>query len=455
MVIQHNISSINAWRGTKNNYHNVSKNLEKLSSGFKVNRAADDAAGLAISEKMRGQIRGLSMAEQNAQNGISLIQTAEGGCDEIHAILQRVRELAVQSANGTYQNEDRGQIELEYKACMEEIDRIASFTHYNGIKLLAGGSVYAKDLPAGSGYEKGSNAAIAAQMQKYGFACEVDNSGNVAVNNNVYFYTFSTDASGLKANLIITGNDTEPSLTLEIGGNSYAGTWVSGNVEYDSTIWPLPPNQATSGVAAGNCYVFLDDSGRFVAYLTNIDAAGTSVKLQTGKESGKITDITVNAAGAAFMVTDDTDPLIDTDMKDARFGDGDGEVILQIGANGTADQRIRIDLEDLSSTGIGIERSSVATREKANAAIESIDNAVNTVSAQRAHFGAAQNRLEHTLNNLGVTKENLQAAESSIRDVDMAKNMMEFTKNNILVQTAQSMLAQSNQLPQGVLALLR
>jgi len=445
MIIQHNISAINSHRQLGKTGGVAAKNLEKLSSGFKVNRAGDDAAGLAISEKMRGQIRGLSMAEQNTRNGVSLIQTAEGGCAEIHSILQRMRELAVQSANGTYQDEDRGQIELEYQAAMEEVDRIASSTHYNGIKLLAGGGkVYARDLPAGPGYGKGSDEAIAKELEKYGFACKVDNNGAVVgLPLLVFDMPANMNVTDMKANLIIKGSDTEPAVTLEINGNAYNGRWVI-DASYTQSIWTDNPVNLGTQL----CYVFEDSSGRYVGELCNWDENMVGVKLQAGKESGKITDIAIDVWGT-FLIGSAAE------MKDAYFGEGDGEIILQVGANGKADQRVRIQLEDMSSTGIGIEGSSVITRQKADDGINIIDKAVNVVSAQRAHFGAMQNRLEHTLNNLGVTKENLTAAESSIRDVDMAKEMMEFTKNSILIQASQSMLAQSNQLPQGVLQLLR
>ncbi|AYC28947.1 flagellin Hag [Paenisporosarcina cavernae] len=270
MRIQHNISALNTHRNLAANSSQASKNLEKLSSGFRINRAGDDAAGLAISEKMRGQIRGLDMANKNAQDGISLIQTAEGALNETHSILQRMRELAVQSANDTNTTSDRAELQKEITALVSEIDRISNDTEFNTQSLLDG--------------------------------------------------TF-------------TGK------SIHIGANT-------------------------------------------------------------------------------------------------------GQVLtLSFGA--------------MNASALSISAVSVSTQADADGAISSIDAAISQVSAERSSMGAIQNRLEHTINNLGATSENLTAAESRIRDVDMAKEMMSFTKNNILMQAAQSMLAQANQQPQGVLQLLQ
>ena len=269
MRIQHNISALNTHRNLTFNNAQAGKNLEKLSSGYKINRAGDDAAGLAISEKMRGQIRGLDMATKNAQDSISLIQTAEGALNETHAILQRMRELAVQSANDTNVSGDRQALQLEISALKSEITRIASTTEFNTKKLL--------------------------------------------------------------------------------------------------------------------------------------DGSFTNQKFHIGANSG---------------------------------------------------QSISQEITSMGANGLSVTSLSVSDQTKANTAISTVDAALKKVSEQRAKLGAVQNRLEHTINNLGATSENLTAAESRIRDTDMAKEMMGFTKNNILMQAAQSMLAQANQQPQGVLQLL-
>ena len=275
MRINHNIAAMNTYRQLTSNTTATSKSLEKLSSGLKINRAGDDAAGLAISEKMRGQIRGLDTASKNALDGISLIQTAEGALNETHSILQRMRELTVQAANDTNQTTDRGQLQLEIGQLVQEINRISTTTQFNGKTLLTG--------------------------------------------------SYATSGAGLNFQI---GANSSQSIELLIGSMGATALNVSG----------------------------IDLSGTFSA-------------------------ITVQ--------------------------------------------------------------------------ISTIDTAINTVSTQRARLGAVQNRLEHTINNLGTSSENLSAAESRIRDVDMAKEMMEFTKNNILSQAAQSMLAQANQQPQGVLQLLQ
>lgn len=408
MVIQHNLSALNSHRNMGLNNAGVSKNLEKLSSGYKINRAGDDAAGLAISEKMRGQIRGLAMAEQNVSNGISLIQTAEGGLNETHAILQRMRELAVQSANGTYDEEvDRLNLDKEFQALKSEIDRIAESTHYNGIKLLDGTLGGAKGATAINGTAAGElNLGVAA--------------------------TITGGADDLLAGFTGTAR------LIVDSTHGYAGLQIDGQTLTSAAT----PNGATSATFT----------------LQKVNA-------QTGKMENSTTVVTVNfTSGADFAmsgleVTNNTVTVGNETMA----GNLKSELIFQIGANGKADQRVGLHVADMSSSGIGsgefgkqVADTNISTQDEAkDKAIEILEDAINQVSGTRADLGALQNRLEHTSNNLGVTKENLTAAESSIRDVDMAKEMMEFTKNNILVQASQAMLAQANQLPQGVLSLLR
>ncbi|WRS27337.1 flagellin [Oscillospiraceae bacterium MB08-C2-2] len=396
MIIQHNISALNSHRQLGINNASTAKNLEKLSSGYRINRAGDDAAGLAISEKMRGQIRGLEMATQNAQNGVSLIQTAEGGLNETHAILQRMRELAVQSANGTYDDDvDRLNLDEEVQALKSEIDRIANYTSYNGIKLLDGSL----------GGTETSTSAAARGALGFGATGEITLSGAAA-----------TTFSGKTATFIVRGNGTDATFALQVDDKTYEGK-ASGT----ATVFQISDTLAVSfaGVAAG-----------------------------TGVKEGVITGIKLSVAG--------TDAFANT-----MAGIDSSALTFQIGANGTADQKVGLHVDNMATGFLGnatdgyVMDVSVTTQTGANNAIGAIDAAINQVSTQRAGLGALQNRLEHTINNLGVTRENLQSAESSIRDVDMAKEMMDFTKNNILSQAAQAMLAQANQLPQGILQLLR
>ena len=446
MVVQNNIPAINSHRNLLINNNFTAKNLEKLSSGFRINRAGDDAAGLAISEKMRGQIRGLAMAEQNTSNGISLIQTAEGGLNETHAILQRMRELAVQSSNGTYQDSDREQITLEFNALKSEIDRIASSTHYNQINLLDGttGGKQMSSLVEG-GTALGDTGTRGAAMLAAGF--------EVGLTITTTAPTAGDGAArigGERATLIVN-RDADGAITstaLQVGDQTFVGRAVGSDFHFEITSDQPGTQPITVATMAA----------------TALAASGTSAMAG----SNVITGITLNAAAG------NSQDLNHATQGGAMVGGPQTQLVFQIGANGGLDQRVGLTVGNMSSGALGshvagantlggdplntsgtIADTSIATRDRANAAIDVIDAAVNQVSAQRASLGALQNRLEHTLNNLGVTKENLTAAESTIRDVDMAKEMMEFTKNSILVQASQAMLAQANQLPQGVLSLLR
>ncbi|ASS98185.1 MULTISPECIES: flagellin [Geobacillus] len=326
MRINHNIAALNTYRQLTANTTNASKSIEKLSSGLRINRAGDDAAGLAISEKMRGQIRGLEQASRNAQDGISLIQTAEGALNEVHSILQRMRELATQAANSTNTQADREQLQKEFNQLTSEINRIGNTTEFNTQKLL---------------------------------------NGNVS------------GASPIK---------------LQIGANT--------NQSFEIKIFDMRARALGLAGASGQ-------SANTIGAATT--ANGTSVS-------------SVLSGGIAK----------------ANFAGGQANQLTDVSSAGTAEYALDI----MSFSG-------------ATAAISKIDIAINTVSTERARLGSYQNRLEHTINNLDTSAENLTAAESRIRDVDMAKEMMEFTKQNILTQAAQSMLAQANQQPQSVLQLLR
>ncbi len=402
MRVQHNIMALNAHRQLGVNNGQGAKSLEKLSSGFRINRAGDDAAGLAISEKMRAQIGGLGMAEKNAQDGISLIQTAEGGLQETHAILQRMRELAVQSANGTYEGVDRDNLNKEVTALKDEVDRIANTTHFNNQKLLNG------QIGAGTSSVTGYAAGVA--MAASGAA--VTNIASI----NAKAGTISSAAAGSEltfTHLDADGNGTITVVDLADVIKSKDGTaWASG--------------------AGKQGIIDLTSVGLGKIEFTAVDAAATATNLATDLD-------TFFNAGKAITQTPSTG----------------GTLQFQIGANGNPEDSVDLSIGDQSSTALNIKTISIANQGSAKLAVTSLDDAIKSVSETRADLGALQNRLEHTVNNLGVTKENLTAAESRIRDVDMAKEMMEFTKMNILSQAAQSMLAQANQQPQQVLQLLR
>ena len=410
MIIQHNLPAMNALRNLGIQQSAVAKSLERLSSGMRINRAADDPAGLAISEKMRAQIRGLSMAEMNVMHSISLLQTAEGGLNETHAILQRMRELAVQSANGTYKDEvDRENLQKEIVALKQELDRIASSTNYNGIKLLNG------TMGGKSGKLDGTNVMFGED----GLTVHV----LPAVGENLSV----TDIELLKE---YGGKNTPITISTKIFDGDAVTTVQIGDRSFTTRITD------NGGTNSGTLY----------------DANGNSV--------GSITPGTKTAVVSGLRLTSSGE--VDTGQVEdgAMYATDSSEHIFQIGANGSADQRIGTYIGNTSSGSLGgrdgvIADISVATQDGAKDAIKVIDSAINMVSSQRASIGAQINRLEHTLNNLGVQKENLQAAEASIRDADMAQEMMEFTKRNILMQAAQAMLAQAMQLPQGILQLLR
>ncbi|MED3800254.1 flagellin [Lysinibacillus capsici] len=371
MRIQHNISALNAHRNLGANNTQASKNLEKLSSGFKINRAGDDAAGLAISEKMRGQIRGLDMATKNSQDAISLIQTAEGALNETHSILQRMRELSVQSSSDTNVNLDRDAIQQEISQLTEELDRISDTTEFNTQKLLDGSFSGTFQIGANEGQELKMN------INKMG-AAALGLVNTTTVERDVD----ASDTTKALADGTYTVNSTGTAL-LDSKGNQVATSTAAGTFTLD--------NGATYTFAkVGTAADSMKDS------IITIKGGKASLESNLNSNSSKL------AAGKTFEV------------------------------NGV----------------------SVSTRDQASGTITKIDDAIKQVSDQRSALGAVQNRLEHTINNLGAASENLTAAESRIRDTDMAKEMMEFTKNNILMQAAQSMLAQANQQPQGVLQLL-
>lgn len=390
MRIQHNISAINANRQLGINNNSVAKNLEKLSSGYKINRAGDDAAGLAISEKMRSQIRGLDQATNNANDGISLVQTAEGALNETHSILQRMKELATQSSNGTYQNDvDRENITKEVEALKAEVTRISTSTNFNKIDLLNG--------------TLGGHAVTGLTSAATGFTSVSALGGKLAADLSI---DIAADATGKVSVGVNGGNPTGVSFDVSDIGTLEAGKTYTVKATVDST----------ATVADKEIY-----DGLEITFTMGQDYdAATAVTSQT---------LTVAQASNGLK--------------------------LQIGAAAKDDQQVTLSIGDMSSKGLGIDAVDVSTQDAALNSIQTIEDAINKVSGTRADLGALQNRLEHTVNNLGVTSENLTSAESRIRDVDMAKEMMEMTKNNVLTQAAQSMLAQANTQPQSILKLLQ
>lgn len=371
MIINHNMNAMNAHRMMSGNTAAAGKSMEKLSSGLRINRAGDDAAGLAISEKMRGQIRGLDQAARNSQDAISLIQTAEGGLNETHSILQRMRELAVQGASDTNEAIDRTAIKTELDQLTAEITRIGNTTEFNNKKLL-NGELNSSIDNVGTGIGAGA-----------GISKITSNGANAA---NDYTIAFNAGTGDLTLSSTTLGKSSTINVTAPT-----AGSMETKDVNFAELGITVTVNEAlTSDISANNTFEV--------------------------------------AAG--------------------------GSVSVMIGANAT--QNITIDIGDMRATAFtGLSTIAVNTASNAESAVTTIQNAINKVSTERSKLGAFQNRLEHTIANLGTSSENLTAAESRIRDVDMAKEMMNFSKNNILSQAAQAMLAQANQQPQGVLQLLR
>ncbi len=400
MIINHNMASLNTYNRLSANNAASSKSLEKLSSGLRINRAGDDAAGLAISEKMRGQIRGLDQAGRNAQDSISLIQTAEGALTESHSILQRMREIAVQSSNDTNTDADRKELQNETKQLIAELDRIGNTTEFNSKKLLDGSAVGVTE----------------------------DVAGSVRVNNN--------------SNLTIDA-------TAMADAVSAAATGALKNGAY--MIVKVAEAVATTFTAAD--YKVIGPDGKEVALAaTDINLAASTISIGTNLV-GAATDIVL---GGTLDFTDmnvgESITLVfgEHEASSSTLGDS---IMTQVGAN--AGQTAFISVKDMRAEAIGVKDIDISTKFGAQTAIETVNNAIEKVSSQRSALGAMQNRLEHTINNLGTSSENLTAAESRIRDVDMAKEMMNFQKNNILSQAATAMLAQANQQPQGVLQLLQ
>ncbi|RAP73932.1 flagellin [Paenibacillus montanisoli] len=380
MRINHNIGALNTHRQLSANTANQSKNIERLSSGLRINRAGDDAAGLAISEKMRGQIRGLDQASRNAQDGISLIQTAEGALNETHSILQRMRELTVQSNNGTNTADDLTEIQKEISESVAEIDRIASKTEFN-TKTLLNGNI---------GTKAANGTALISDFTAKGI---------------------SLDVSGVKSGATLT-------FTL------VANTSVAVSDGTTTQVLTQDPDSVTAGSTLN-----FDKLGLKMSFASNAD-------LTAGFGGASLTTKTITTSG--------------------------NQLSFQIGAN--QNTTLDISINDMSSTAVGTGTGNAnvtsvglvnVTNQSFTENIKAVDQAIKQVSAQRSQLGAWQNRLDHTINNLNTSSENLTAAESRVRDVDMAKEMMEQTKNSILAQAAQAMLAQANQQPQGVLQLLR
>lgn len=581
MVVQHNMNALNAYNKLNTNVAGLKKSSEKLSSGYRINRAGDDAAGLAISEKMRSQIRGLTQAKRNSQDGISMIQTFEGATQESHSILQRMKELASESANGTYQNDvDRDAIQLEFNQLNDELDQIAD-TDFNGVVMLNGGEMadgtraangkfdyvnatrQAQQVGTAGGYVKAidSSAYKGTNSETVTFTASIDKDGKVTweksdgAKGTVGYVTNGTankaqggftydgavvtvDTSKIVAGDTITINfekksdavGTQPGTTgynVDIGKTGGDKTDGSAGVT-SATITLTAATKVTSqeiadafnalngitisetyakdGIAAtantmtvngvavpaagtdpveigkvGDGKLVVDEHSK----ISYVDRAGTAYelasingsKMANGATNAGTVTTTVNVGQATYTPANDKAiTLVEPKSKVSQSNSNNtatapltytDHMVLQTGARtkdsvdftfnysttGMGDLKANLDVSSREG-GLNTKNLSLATAADANTAIDKIDNAINKVSMVRATFGATQNRLEHKIENLTTTNENLTEAESGIRDTDMASEMLSYTKYNVLQQAAQSMLAQANQQPQSILQLL-
>ena len=409
MRIQHNIMAMNAYRNYNNNTSALSKNLEKLSSGYKINRAGDDAAGLAISEKMRAQITGLKAASKNVKDGVSLVKTAEGALQEVHDMLNRMDSLATQSANGTYDDAvDRDNLQKEVNALRSEIDRIADSSNFNGKKLLDG--------------SLDSTVTTANSATKFSAAAD-STAKKAAVDFTV------------KGQSNVTIGKAEKGLSFELATGGTAGAAISADGKVTVTV-----KQGTSYTAA-----------EIQDLISKATVTAVTDKDEQAAVKAALADVVVSGKGITAAAGDTT--LAATTGAQAPIKGA--ALTLQIGDTADKYNKMSVTVGDMHSKALGIDTLTIADQDGAAAAIKSIKAAINSVSSTRGDLGAVQNRLEHTQNNLSVMTENIQDAESTIRDTDVADEMMAYTKNNILIQSAQAMLAQANQVPQGVLQLLQ
>ena len=597
MRIQHNIAAMNAYRNYNINTSAVSKNLEKLSSGYKINRAGDDAAGLAISEKMRAQITGLDAATKNVKYGISLVKTAEGAMQEVQDMLNRMVYLATQSANGTYDNDvDRANLQKEVDQLQSEINRIADSANFNGIKLLDGSldttakitgeadlfkadgsgaltvvsdgqlgnkpqaGVFELDLTNFEGTAKAGTLTlnvfgntIAMKTKADGTALAMGDTvtgediakaiadhfdGSTAVKGDytiAYGMKMTAEADGAKvtftmdkaptkqwnvASTVTFGNIDNVSLSDDKAGDSTGNQANSIEIKtiaepvdssagrvYAQAKLDLTSDDVKKNIVDGGTLTIGDTTYTFavgkgskfkgsenVIDLTDMNAADIAAnangelnkvasRITTAAKDNKNFHVSGNTAlgdagdGAIYLT--EKEGGVDTDNyqlegkanKDADTSvDGNWAGLIKLGKTDTANMgtaltlqigdtsddynQLKVSIGDIHTKALGIDKISIATQAGAAAAVNTIKNAINNVSSIRGTLGATQNRLEHTSNNLSVMKENIQDAESTIRDTDIAEEMMSYTKNNILVQSAQAMLAQANQIPQGVLQLL-
>ena len=493
MVVQHNLTAMNSNRMLGLTTKTQAKSTEKLSSGYKINRAADDAAGLSISEKMRKQIRGLTQASSNAQDGISTVQTAEGALNEVQDMLQRMNELAVKAANGTQSEDDRSYIQNEIDQLTTEIDRVAETTKFNETYLLKGdrdvtkGFTYnyktftadvkatagakATDATSGLGVKVEFKDVTDSSMEDQNAVAAALKNGGITVN-----FTSSWDAVASAAtskytaklvgsaadNYKIVQDDNDPTkatiqtkdgkTVAELTMDGGTDATVADTTKTASTAKAITFATITGAQENGKAAKYYDKDGNGIPanaldkYFTASVGADGTVSPSARNDAGKVYDAVGNE-----VLLDAANISAEQDLAGALT------LTLHVGADATKNNQISVNLDAMSAKGLGVNGLKVDGTDDTNAlgAIETIKEAIQKVSTQRSTLGAVQNRLEHTINNLDNVVENTTSAESQIRDTDMATEMVKYSNNNILSQAGQAMLAQANQSNQGVLSLLQ
>ena len=478
MVVQHNISAMNANRMLGITQGSLSKSTEKLSSGYKVNRAADDAAGLSISEKMRKQIRGLDQASANAEDGISAVQTAEGALTEVHDMLQRMNELAVKASNGTMSSDDRQTVQDEVDQLLTEIDRVAETTKFNETYLLKG-DTSKKEITL-SAKDAGLDGKLVGNATGATFSvAELKVGDTVSIGGKDY--TIGDTMANVKASFDTNGKFKGIAAGSQVTLNGTQYTILAGTEKTDDSKNQITQSDMVDRINAGkitsikyngNTYNVITDvkGGANGKTADGVDDNDTSIITAEKAYSLMAQELTLaNNVGAnkeasevTYKKTADKADVDANGNVNFTIKSGKAETqedlnfSLHVGADADMTNKIGVKISSLDTTGLGIAGLNVkdSTGASATYAIDSIADAVAKVSAQRSALGAVQNRLEHTINNLDNVVENTTSAESQIRDTDMAEEMVKYSKNNILQQAGQSMLAQANQSNQGVLSLL-
>ena len=468
MVVQHNLRAMNSNRMLGLTSSSQSKSTEKLSSGYKINRAADDAAGLAISEKMRKQIRGLTQASANAQDGISAVQTAEGALTEVHDMIQRMNELATKSANGTNSQEERDYIQSEVDQLVKEIDRVAETTKFNELYLLKGGdekatvtretaAVEGKEAVAFSVKYKGGSESKIAVKSTFDFDDTVGDSSNVkwylagestAMDEDALLSVLELDPADSTGKTIklkdgvqifkTAASTTDPGAQV-VGGAIATATVIAAAEVQSSGLYKANDGAAANLVAEDDLGDYINEDGTLKKSLFTED--GDEIGAEFIKE---YLDITPKQEAVAAV------PKSEEEVEVSAM-----TLNLHVGAESATTNKISVTIKKMDAATLGVKGLNVSSESSATAAIDQLNSALRIVSEQRSDLGAVQNRLEHTINNLDNVVENTTAAESQIRDTDMATEMVKYSNNNILAQAGQAMLAQSNQANQGVLSLLQ